>query len=99
MSNYEEKEITLRNGETVYVYKVNRDSNGNPRYVFHYLTLADTYPRACWIANQRGARKYKAKWYGGGIVMQSYNIVEELSDIVEFARGLDRIKKHRVSTG
>ena len=60
------------------------DANGNPRYVCHFLHLltkkesaGDTkslsfgshwYDIAARRANSVGGRKYKAKWYGGGIV-------------------------------
>lgn len=58
--------------------RVNNDVNGNPRYVCHFLTLAKTYNEAAKIANSIGGRKYRATWYGGGVVFQSYS----LSDLV-----------------
>lgn len=56
--------------------KINRDLNGNPRYVCHFYNLlneADT-KEALKKAKQLGGRKYNNKNFGGGIVFQSYNI-------------------------
>jgi hypothetical protein len=54
--------------------RVNNDINGNPRYVIHYLQLADNYDRALYLSRQLGGRKFHNKQYGGGIAFQSYNI-------------------------
>lgn len=54
--------------------RINNDTNGNPRYVIHYLQLADSYERALFLAKKIGGRKFHNKQYGGGIVFQSYNI-------------------------
>ena len=65
--------------------KINRDINGNPRYVCHFLDLlnnteknqgniSDLYYLAIKKAKQLGGKKYHNKSYGGGIVFQSYNI-------------------------
>lgn len=60
--------------------RVNNDVNGNPRYVFHYLALADHYGEAVSIAKKLiGGKKYHNKSYGGGIVFQSYNVQEDLA--------------------
>jgi hypothetical protein len=53
--------------------RINNDTNGNPRYVIHYLQLADSYERALFLARQLGGRKFHNKQYGGGIAFQSYN--------------------------
>lgn len=50
------------------------DSYGNPRYVCHFLAVADDYPTAVKIANSIGGRKHHTKSYGGGLVFTSYNI-------------------------
>lgn len=63
--------------------RINNDINGNPRYVFHYLELTNDYDAAVKIANKIGGRKYRAKWYGGGIVIQSYNLQETANLIKE----------------
>ena len=56
--------------------RIDNDTNGNPRYVCHFLNIADNYETAVKIANKIGGRKYHTKKYGGGIVFQSYNIKE-----------------------
>lgn len=52
--------------------RLDNDLNGNPRYVFHWLNLSDTYESAIRKAHEFGGRKYHNKKYGGGIVIQSY---------------------------
>jgi hypothetical protein len=39
--------------------RVNNDVNGNPRYVFHFLELADNYETALKLAKKIGGRKLK----------------------------------------
>lgn len=54
--------------------RISNDINGNPRYVIHYLSVADNYDKAVKIANKIGGKKFHNKQYGGGIAFQSYNI-------------------------
>jgi hypothetical protein len=66
--------------------RVNNDINGNPRYVIHYLQLADNYDRALYLSRQLGGRKFHNKQYGGGIAFQSYNteiLAESIAQIKE----------------
>ena len=66
--------------------QINNDSNGNPRYVVHYLQLADNYDRALYLSRQLGGRKFHNKQYGGGIAFQSYNteiLAERIAQIKE----------------
>lgn len=65
------------------VYRVDNDINGNPRYVIHFLSIADTYEDGVKLIRKIGGRKYKAKWFGGGLIFSSYNILEDLKQIVE----------------
>ncbi len=68
--------------------RVNSDTNGNSRYVCHFLNLMSEQEkgnmrinpmRACWYegaikrAKQLGGRKFHNKQYGGGIVFQETN--------------------------
>lgn len=53
--------------------RINNDTNGNPRYVVHFLQIADSYERALFLARKIGGRKFHNKQYGGGIAFQSYN--------------------------
>jgi len=64
--------------------RINNDINGNPRYVYHFLTfiterdkftsLDQRYNLALSRAKKLGGKKFHNKQYGGGIVFQSYNI-------------------------
>ena len=63
--------------------RINNDVNGNPRYVFHFLHLADSYEQALKIAKKIGGRKFHNKQYGGGIAVQSDNIEHEIKIINE----------------
>ncbi len=59
------------------------DTNGNPRYVCHFLnfitpkdtftSLDSRYNLALTRAKKLGGRKYHNKQYGGGIIFQCYN--------------------------
>jgi hypothetical protein len=53
--------------------RIKNDTNGNPRYVIHFLDLDNDYENALKIAKKLGGRKFHNKQYGGGIVFQSYN--------------------------
>jgi hypothetical protein len=63
--------------------RINNDVNGNPRYVFHFLQLADSYEQALKLAKKIGGRKFHNKQYGGGIAVQSYNLETEIKMINE----------------
>jgi hypothetical protein len=66
--------------------RINNDTNGNPRFVVHYLQMADTYERALYLGRQLGGRKFHNKQYGGGIAFQSYNtdkLAERIGQIRE----------------
>lgn len=64
--------------------RINNDTNGNPRYVCHFLTfitdkdafdsITNRYDLALSRSRKFGGRKFHNKQYGGGIVFQSYNI-------------------------
>ena len=66
--------------------RINNDTNGNPRFVVHYLQMADTYERALYLGRKLGGRKFHNKQYGGGIAFQSYNtdqLAEKIKAIKE----------------
>lgn len=76
----------------VEVFRVENDINGNPRYVVHYLSLLTDKERdnltfeECWRlalskARKEGGKVYRASWFGGGIVLQSYNIEQTIKDM------------------
>ena len=78
-------EVTLKNGKTVTVHQVNNDRYGNPRYVIHYLEVADTYSEALALIRRIGGKMYTAKWYGGGLVFSTYNLEHKLDELMTYA--------------
>lgn len=63
------------NGESIAYYKIDHDYYGNPRYVVHFYALGvklEDYGKI------KGLTKYRAKWFGGGYVFQSYNLESDL---------------------
>ena len=75
--------MTHTTNSNIQFTRVNNDVNGNPRYVCHFLNIADDYQTAVKLANKIGGRKYHNKSYGGGIVFQSYNIDRTAEKIAE----------------
>ena len=65
--------------------RINNDTNGNPRYVIHWLSVPNVknYEEALNKCRKIGGKKYHNKRYGGGIVFQSYNINELEQHILE----------------
>lgn len=65
--------------------RINNDINGNPRYVFHYLNFLNEgekgYDFAVNKSRAIGGKKYRGKDFGGGIVIQSYNIYDTIERI------------------
>jgi len=66
--------------------RITNDTNGNPRYVCHFLEIAKNYDQAVKLANTIGGRKYNTKNYGGGIVFQSYNIADKTKKVLEISQ-------------
>lgn len=83
--NYHHEDVKVDNQE-IRVWCVNNDRNGNPRYVFHFISIADNYDVAVKIAKKVGGKRYTAKWFGGGIVVQSYDIKRTLQHLLSFAK-------------
>ena len=54
--------------------RVNNDSNGNPRYVVHYLSLGLENFVATEATKAAGLKVYRGKDFGGGFVCQTYNL-------------------------
>lgn len=65
--------------------QIDNDSNGNPRYVCHFLdivndrdkhpdcTISELYEIALRKARRYGGKKYHTRRYGGGIAFASYS--------------------------
>lgn len=71
------------NEKDIEIIRIDNCVNGNPRYVIHFLSIADNYIDAINIARQIFGKKYRAKWFGGGIVFSSYNAIEDLKRIIK----------------
>jgi hypothetical protein len=74
--------ITINNIEFT---RVNNDVNGNPRFVFHFLELSNDYEQSLKLAKKIGGKKFHNKQYGGGIVIQSYNLQDDVKKINELS--------------
>ena len=81
-----EKTIVV-NGEEMTVHRIDNDYYGNPRYVVHFLALGLNDYESSKLTREAGLKIYRAKWYGGGFVVQSYNI----EAAIKFA--MDKIKE------
>jgi len=65
-------------------YRVNNDSNGNPRYVIHWGAFgANDYNEALNLARSIGYKAYRASEFGGGFVTSSYNLENEAEAIID----------------
>jgi hypothetical protein len=78
---FQQKHYTNVNGEEIPYHKIYNDVNGNPRRVVHFTDLGvklDDYGKI------PGLSKYRAKWFGGGYVLEScYNVQEDLKWTLE----------------
>lgn len=84
---------TVVNGARIEYVKVDHDYYGNPRYVVHFLALG---VEPADYGKIKGLSKYRAKWYGGGIVIQSYSLQDDLVyylNVVNDFYGRNRIEK------
>lgn len=85
--NYRYVEMVNVQGQDIETFRIDNDINGNPRYVVHFIDLGIKLKDYDKINKLYGFKKYTAKWFGGGIVFQSYNI----KDTLNFA--LDKVKE------
>ena len=65
-------DITKING--IEFLRVNNSTNGNPRYIFHFSDIAETYKEALTIAKKAGAKKYNSKDFTGCFILSSYSL-------------------------
>lgn len=71
--------------------RVNNDINGNPRYVCHFsdllnkneytsalnkISIDEAYNLALEKAKKIGGKRYRGNDFGGGIVFQSYSLID-----------------------
>ena len=86
--NYRYVEMVSVQGKEIETFRIDNDTNGNPRYVVHFIDLGIKLKDYDKINKLYGFNKYRAKWFGGGVVFQSYNI----KDTLNFA--LDKVKEN-----
>ena len=90
--NYVYKEITTVQGKAIEVFRIPNDVNGNPRYVVHFLDLNIKLSDYDNINKLYGFKKYRAKWFGGGVVFQSYNIQDTLNWALDKVKEIEAVK-------
>lgn len=90
--NYVYKEITTVQNERLTVFRIPNDVNGNPRYVVHFLDLNIKLSDYDNINKLYGFNKYRAKWFGGGVVFQSYNIQDTLNFALDKVKEIEAVK-------
>lgn len=91
--------ITENNIATENEVNLVTDINGNPRYVVHFLAFttdeemrndnlsrSKLYAIAKKRANDLGFSVYRANWYGGGFVGQSYSLLDTANKINEIVK-------------
>jgi len=65
-------------------WRIDNDTNGNPRYVIHFMALPysgeDIQAHYRNTARLIFGQKYRAKWFGGGVVFQSFNVESDIRD-------------------
>lgn len=94
MNNHFRKTSSAPAKDAISWMRIDNDTNGNPRYVCHWVNLKRTgeeitYDEAVARANTIGGRKYHTKRYGGGIVFQSFNLADTERSIHELINLLD----------
>ena len=90
--NYVYKEITTIQNKEIEVFRIPNDVNGNPRYVVHFLDLNIKLSDYDNINKLYGFKKYRAKWFGGGVVFQSYNIQDTLNWALDKVKEIEAVK-------
>lgn len=78
--------------QEIEVFRIPNDNNGNPRYVVHFLDLNIKLSDYDNINKLYGFNKYRAKWFGGGVVFQSYNIEDTLNFALDKVKEIDALQ-------
>lgn len=90
--NYLYTETHTVQGKEIEVFRIPNDVNGNPRYVVHFLDLNIKLSDYDNINKLYGFKKYTAKWFGGGVVFQSYNIQDTLNFALDKVKEIEAVK-------
>lgn len=78
--------VTLSNGNEITAHRVNNSMSGNPRYVVHFKDITESYDKAISLAKKIGGSRYRAAWFGGGVVFESYNLKETLDRLISLTK-------------
>lgn len=90
--NYLYTETHTVQGKEIEVFRIPNDVNGNPRYVTHFMDLDIKLTDYDNINKLYGFNKYRAKWFGGGVVFQSYNIEDTLNFALDKVKEIEAVK-------
>ena len=74
------------------MFRIKNDTNGNPRYVVHFMDLGIKLSDYDNINKLYGFKKYRAGWFGGGVVFQSYNIEDTLNFALDKVKEIEAVK-------
>ncbi|XWX29742.1 hypothetical protein WOJGOHIN_CDS0064 [Staphylococcus phage PG-2021_87] len=90
--NYLYTETHTVQGKEIEVFRIPNDTNGNPRYVVDFYDLGIGLWDYDSINQLYGFNKYRAKWFGGGVVFQSYNIEDTLNFALDKVKEIEAVK-------
>ena len=90
--NYLYTETHTVHGKEIEVFRIPNDVNGNPRYVVDFYDLGIGLWDYDKINMMYGFNKYRAKWFGGGVVFQSYNIEDTLNFALDKVKEIEAVK-------
>ncbi|UJQ43225.1 hypothetical protein [Staphylococcus phage vB_Sau_P68] len=90
--NYVYTETHTVQGKEIEVFRIPNDVNGNPRYVVDFYDLGIGLWDYDKINMMYGFNKYRAKWFGGGVVFQSYNIEDTLNFALDKVKEIEAVK-------
>lgn len=90
--NYVYTETHTVQGKEIEVFRIPNDVNGNPRYVVDFYDLGIGLWDYDNINKLYGFCKYRAKWFGGGVVFQSYNIEDTLNFALDKVKEIEAVK-------
>ena len=90
--NYVYKETHTVQGKEIEAFRIPNDVNGNPRYVVHFMDLNIKLADYDNINKLYGFKKYRAGWFGGGVVFQSYNIEDTLNFALDKVKEIEAVK-------
>lgn len=67
-------------------FRTNSGYYGAPRYVIHFLAFDSDYDKALELAKTLDFKRYRGKDFGGGFVVESYNLENMAEQIVSLRK-------------